>query len=230
TINNNLDPLNTPLFLEWSQKDKMFMVIVGKATGTITEGGDIYVLNVDSAIASLIYRPAELEKVKSFKGLDGGLSAELIVYEDSKLVKYHMESIKISSESINNMMLNMSTLPKEASIVFEYQENINNNRLEAAIKLISKKHIDGKIFNYNNLLYDIDNMNVTSLKKISSNYSVDHVTESSFQYEAFLAEVNYKLKKVGNNSIKSGKNSMVIVLVKNSKDSSWEIGEINVLK
>ncbi|MBC8060626.1 MAG: DUF4652 domain-containing protein, partial [Clostridiaceae bacterium] len=47
TINNNLDPLNTPLFLEWSQKDKMFMVIVGKATGTITEGGDIYVLNVD---------------------------------------------------------------------------------------------------------------------------------------------------------------------------------------
>jgi len=228
-LNSNSNLQNIPLFVEWSQKDEILMVI-GKETATIDQGGDIYVLNKDSGVAKLIYKSAALEKIKDLKGINGGLSAEIIVYEDFDFKKYHMENITISSEHINNMMSNMSTLSREASIVFEYQENINNNRFEAAIKLISKKHIDSKAFNYNSLLYDIDNMNVTSLKKISSNYSTDPVTKISFQHEAFSAEVNYKLKKDGNNVIKSGKNKLVFVLVKDDIDSSWQIGEINVIK
>lgn len=229
TISNNLNQKNVPIFLDWSQNKETLMVIIGKTTGAIAEGGDIYALNLDSAIAKLIYTPAELEKVKSFKSLNGGLNAELIVYEDSSFVKYHMENIKISPESINNMLINMSTLSKEAGIVFEYQENINNNRLEAAMNLISKKHIDSKAFNYNNLLYDIDNMNVVSLKKISSNYTIDQVTKASFQHEAFSAEVYYALKKDENTSIKNGKNSIVIILVKDNADASWKIGEMQII-
>lgn len=230
TIKNNSNGQSTPMFLEWSQKNEALMVIIGKTTEAVVEGGDIYTLNLDSAIATLIYKPAELEKIKSFESLNGDLKAQLVVYEDSNFTKYHVENIKISAERINNMLLSMRTLSKEASIVFEYQENINNNRLEAAIKLISKKHIDSKVFNYKELLYDVDSMDVASLKKITSAYDIDQITKTSFQHEAFLAEVYYKLKKDENAKIKSGRNSVVIVLVKDNANSSWQIGEMKVIK
>jgi hypothetical protein len=230
TINNASNEQNAPLFLEWSQKNEGLILIIGKATGTITEGGDIYFLNIDSAMAKLIYKPSQLEKIKDFKSINGGLNAEIIVYEDSSFTAYHIENIKISSEDLNNMAINMSTLPKAASIIFEYQEDINNNRLEAAIKLISKKHIDNKAFDYNKLLYDIDRMNISSLKKVSSSYDINPVTMASFQHEAFLAEVYYDLKSNINTDIKGGENSIMVVLVKDNIDSSWKIGEINRVK
>ena len=54
TINNDLNQQNTPILVEWSQKHEDLMVTIEKATGTTSAVKDSYMLNLDSAIASLI--------------------------------------------------------------------------------------------------------------------------------------------------------------------------------
>lgn len=59
TVNNDLNQQNTPIFLEWPQKEGTLLVRIGRGAGTLSEGGDDYLLNLDSAIANLIDKAAK---------------------------------------------------------------------------------------------------------------------------------------------------------------------------
>ncbi len=219
---------NTPMYLEWVPNEENLLVLIG--TQNSDQGGSIYSFNVNTGVAKLLYNPGELQKVKDFTIQSGEVMADIIVFEDSSQLKFHTDKIVISSNSIKSMMQNLGKLPKEASLIYEYQENINNNRLEVALKLISQKQIADKTINYQEYLYGIRKMNIKSLKIMAENYTINDNTKDAYEHKAFLAEVDYKLKEGKYTKVKQGKNDIMIILAKESIDSSWKISEIKEVR
>lgn len=228
SIRENEAQKNKPMYLEWVPGEDNLLVLMG--VGNSAQGGNIYSFNVNTGVAKLLYNPGELQKVKDFTIQNGEIMADIIVFEDSSQRKFHTDKIVIATDSIKSMMKNLAKLPKEASLIYEYQENVNNNRLEVALKLISQKQIADKTINYQEYLYGISRMNVQSLKMMNEDYSINDNTKNAYEHKAFIAEVDFKLKDGKYTKIKQGKNDIVIILAKDSIDSSWKISEIKEAK
>lgn len=91
----------TPRYIEWAD-DENLMFIIGSAHGTVSKGGNLYLLNVNTGKVSVILEtPDKKQQIVSTKKSGNNISLKVNVYEDSDYNKSHMENWTIYSFNVN---------------------------------------------------------------------------------------------------------------------------------
>lgn len=86
--------------------DENILVTIGLGYGTVTMGGNLYVLNINSGKSAVIDDTKDEKKQIANVRKDGNnLKYDIIVYEDDNLTKYHVENKVITdyNEKINDI-------------------------------------------------------------------------------------------------------------------------------
>ncbi|QGU96449.1 DUF4652 domain-containing protein [Clostridium bovifaecis] len=87
----NGEEQNSPKFIEWLD-DENIIVIVGLGYGTVSVGGSLYKLNVNTAEISEVYNASiPKQQVVSAKKVNDKLELQLLVYDDEDFIKSHTE-------------------------------------------------------------------------------------------------------------------------------------------
>lgn len=81
----------TPKFVEWYDEENL-IVIVGFSHGTVSPGGEIFKVNINTGSTELIYGvESDLEQVVSFKRANNELQLQVIIYKDDQMNEYTTE-------------------------------------------------------------------------------------------------------------------------------------------
>lgn len=105
----DIEPGKTPKYVMWLNNENL-MVIIGRATGTVNKGGNLYNINMNTNQVTTVYKSHDpKEEVISVKKQNdslekSGLILSLNVYEDDNLTKSHVEKVKFSYEKINELI------------------------------------------------------------------------------------------------------------------------------
>ena len=87
----------SPRYLEWADNKNIF-VIIGSSHGTVSKGGDLYMLNVDSnEVALLIKTPSKKQQIMSAQKSGNNINLKVNVYDDDAYNKSHVENWVIDS-------------------------------------------------------------------------------------------------------------------------------------
>ncbi len=217
SIINEKDKQNSPLFVEWADNNKLF-VIVGLGYGTVTRGGNVYVLNVDTGKTSLVYETKnEKEQVASVYNKNNALQLNLVVYEDSKMNAYHEESKTIKYEDVTNSKEN------NIETIYALQDSINSKRYAEALNNFSQDLKN----NYNSVLGNMESIKSMDIKKIIDITDTSLLKNENFaDFKIYCIEVNYNLDKDANSKLKNGICYHRFILEKQNKDSNWKIIDI----
>lgn len=96
-IVNKESSKKTPKYLEWKDNENL-LVIVGEAYGTVSDGGNVYLLNVNTGKLSLVYNALTTkQEVVSIKKVQEGYEFTLKVYDDDNFKNSHKEKAIMSS-------------------------------------------------------------------------------------------------------------------------------------
>lgn len=94
---------NTPMHIEWWD-DNNLLVVIGYGYGTVSLGGNLYLINVESGKTALLIenkdssnKPDPKQQVISASRDNNDIKYEVAVYEDNTLNKYHIENRVLSS-------------------------------------------------------------------------------------------------------------------------------------
>lgn len=114
------DSDNNKVFFELSDKSKQqsplsicfwddenILVTIGLGYGTVTMGGNLYVLNINSGKSAVIEDTKDPKKQIANVRKDGNnLKYDIIVYEDDNLMKYHVENKVLTdyNEKMNDII------------------------------------------------------------------------------------------------------------------------------
>jgi hypothetical protein len=91
----------TPRYIEWAD-DQNLMFIISSAYGTVSQGGNLYMLNVNTGKVSLILQTSDKkQQIVSAKKSGDNINLTVNVYEDSNYNKSHMENWTIYSFNVN---------------------------------------------------------------------------------------------------------------------------------
>ncbi|CAG7838829.1 hypothetical protein Z959_07155 [Clostridium novyi B str. ATCC 27606] len=83
---------DTPKYIEWFD-DNNLMVIIGNAHGTVSQGGNLYKLDINTGETTEIYNTKDKKKqVLSVKRHGDKLNLNILVYENDELLDSHKES------------------------------------------------------------------------------------------------------------------------------------------
>jgi hypothetical protein len=86
----------TPKFVEWLNEENL-LVIIGYSHGTVSPGGEIFKVNINTGSTELVYGlPSNREQVVSFKKGNNELSLQVVVYTDDNMNEYKTEQRTIS--------------------------------------------------------------------------------------------------------------------------------------
>lgn len=100
--NTKISPRN----IEWAD-DENLLVIIGSSHGTISKGGNLYMINVNTGETSLVLEtPNKKQQIMSVKKSDNNLNLKVTVYEDDNYNASHLENWIIYSfdSSLNKSM------------------------------------------------------------------------------------------------------------------------------
>ncbi|NMM62183.1 DUF4652 domain-containing protein [Clostridium sp. P21] len=100
--NNKLSPRN----IEWVD-DENLLVVVGSSQGTVSKGGNLYMLNINTGnTLSIIETSDKKQQIMSSKKVDNNVNLKVTVYEDDNYNKSHVENWTIYSfdSSLNKSM------------------------------------------------------------------------------------------------------------------------------
>lgn len=94
---------NTPMYIEWWD-DNNLLLVVGYGYGTVSLGGNLYLMNVDNGKTALIMDnkdksgkvDAKQQIVSAVKD-NNDIKYDVAVYEDNNMNKYHIENRVLSS-------------------------------------------------------------------------------------------------------------------------------------
>lgn len=91
----------SPRYIEWADNENL-MVIIGSAHGTVSKGGNLYLLNVTTGKLSLILQtPDTKQQIMSTKKNGNNIDLKVNVYDDNDYNKSHIENWTIYSFDIN---------------------------------------------------------------------------------------------------------------------------------
>ncbi|MDW8800122.1 DUF4652 domain-containing protein [Clostridium sp. A1-XYC3] len=96
----------SPRYIEWADDENLF-VVIGDAHGTVSKGGNLYLINVVTGKTSLVLETSsDKQQVMEIKKLESNLSLKVNVYDDDSYNKSHVENWSISSfdVSLNKQM------------------------------------------------------------------------------------------------------------------------------
>ncbi|KEI03874.1 hypothetical protein ADU80_09380 [Clostridium botulinum] len=87
---------DTPKYIEWFD-DNNLMVIIGSAHGTVSQGGNLYKVNVNTGETTEIYNTKDKKRQVLSAKLNGDkLNLNILVYENDDLLDSHKESKTIN--------------------------------------------------------------------------------------------------------------------------------------
>lgn len=99
SIKNNQEQI-TPKIAEWFDNSRL-LVVVGNAYGTITKGGQLYLIDIDSLKVMPVYLTGSLKKeVTGIKKEASGYKLNLNVYDDDEYIKCHSEEVLLDYSHI----------------------------------------------------------------------------------------------------------------------------------
>lgn len=91
----------TPKYLEFWNNTNLF-VIVGYGYGTVSVGGNVYNLDLNTGIVSTVYDTKDKKRqVVSMSKTASGLTMKINVYEDDNYLKSHYENLELSAKTID---------------------------------------------------------------------------------------------------------------------------------
>lgn len=91
----------TPRYIQWADAENL-MFIVGSAHGTVSKGGNLYLLNVSTGkVSTILETPDKKQQIVSAKKSENNINLKVNVYEDNEYNKSHMENWTIYSFSVN---------------------------------------------------------------------------------------------------------------------------------
>jgi hypothetical protein len=96
----------SPIYVEWLDNKNLF-VIIGSAHGTVSKGGNLYLLNVSTGKMSSVLQPSDKkQQIMTAKKSGNNISLKVNVYEDEAYNKSHTENWIIYSfdSSLNKAM------------------------------------------------------------------------------------------------------------------------------
>jgi hypothetical protein len=81
----------TPKFVEWIDEENL-LVIVGYSQGTVSLGGEVFIVNINTGSTDLVYGvTSNREEVVSFKKGNNVLDLQVVVYTDDNMSQYKTE-------------------------------------------------------------------------------------------------------------------------------------------
>ncbi|OBR92977.1 hypothetical protein CLRAG_22710 [Clostridium ragsdalei P11] len=91
----------SPKYLEWAD-DKNLLVVIGYSSGSISKGGDLYMLNVDTRDNEILIKmPSKKQQIMSAEKNGDIVNLKVNVYDDDVYNKCHVENWTINSFSTN---------------------------------------------------------------------------------------------------------------------------------
>lgn len=91
----------SPKYLEWAD-DKNLLVVIGYSNGSISKGGDLYMLNVDTEDNEILIKmPSKKQQIMSAEKNGDIVNLKVNVYDDDVYNKCHVENWTINSFSTN---------------------------------------------------------------------------------------------------------------------------------
>ena len=87
---------NTPKYIEWFD-DNNLMVVVSRAHGTVSQGGILYKVNIETGQATELYNTKDNKKQVVYAVKKGDkIDVQILVYEDDDLLESHEETKTIT--------------------------------------------------------------------------------------------------------------------------------------
>lgn len=105
SIKNNQEQI-TPKIAEWFDNNHL-LVIVGNAYGTITRGGQLYMVDVNSLKVIPVYLTDNLKKeVTAVNRTNDGYKLSINIYDDDEYIKCHTEEVFLDNSNILSVFKN----------------------------------------------------------------------------------------------------------------------------
>ncbi len=219
------DKQHTPLYIEWTEDGKL-LVIVGLAYGTVVRGGDVYLLDTETASSILIYK-ADIsigEEAAVLETKDEFLAIYLMKYLDDNKTTGTVEDIALMFDQVT-------------------EENIHSTD-EALIELIStfntkeaKKAEENFLMDYSSYnleelghISGIESSKLISLRRINNFY--DEIVKKDYGIDdvaTYLVEMDFKLQKAYDGPLKEGISYQAVTIVKPSGEESYKIADIFII-
>ena len=107
----------SPIFIEWADNKNLF-VVIGSAQGTVSKGGNLYLLDVSTGKASSVLQtPDKKQQIMTAKKVGDNINLKVNVYEDDNFDKSHIENWTIYAFDIN-LSKPMEVKNSEGKIVY----------------------------------------------------------------------------------------------------------------
>ncbi len=92
----------SPKYLEWAD-DKNLLVVIGYTNGSVSKGGDLYILNIDTGDNEILIKmPSKKQQIISADKNGNTVNLKVNVYDDDVYNKCHVENWTINSFSTNS--------------------------------------------------------------------------------------------------------------------------------
>lgn len=217
----------TPMHLEWWD-DENVLVVMGYAYGTLSRGGSLYLLNVETAEVSPVYIPPDDKRqVISGKKLGNKVQLDTLVYEDDNYNRSHSEEIICDTDMEALVRSNSKDLySPELKVMYDFTKFVNHKDYNSAIELLAPALKGASSMDNWKPLKNITSMNITKLVE-EPEWGVDKVEETYYTHKVYYAEIYYTVKDESYSNIKNDIYYHKIVIVKVNKDSPWTIAEMS---
>lgn len=91
----------SPLFITWVE-DKKLLVVIGSSQGTVSKGGNLYLLDINTGkISPVLQTPDKKQQIMNAEKAGNNINLKVNVYEDDNYNKSHIENWIINSFDIN---------------------------------------------------------------------------------------------------------------------------------
>lgn len=95
------NPKKSPRFIEWADNENL-LVVIGSSTGTVSKGGNLYMLNVNTGKVYLVLKtPNDKQQIMSVNKNNNKLNLKVNIYDDDVYNKSHIEEWNINSFDVN---------------------------------------------------------------------------------------------------------------------------------
>lgn len=217
SMSNEGKKQNSPLWIGWADNSNLF-VIVGLGYGTVTKGGNVYLVNVDTLKTSLVYKTKnEKEQVKSLEIRDNSLKLNLLVYEDSAMNVSHEEVKLIRYEDVTKVS------EDSIKILYDFAKYINEKNFDKLYSLFyGKQEINSLGF-----MGDIRGINSIDIKKVIDITDASLMPSNNYyDFRIYCMEANYDINEKVNTNLKTSTYYNRFILAKEGENSPWKVVEV----
>jgi hypothetical protein len=209
----------SPTFVQWFD-NQYLLTVVGFGMGTVSKGGDLYLVNVDTGKSTMIYETIGFneEIIRVEKG-EGTLQLKVRVFTD------HMDNYRDEDRVIPFKDVTGGRDAQEVKLIYDFADDINNERNSDAQDRMTASFnsiYEGKIGEFKS----IKAIEIMKLIDMTDQYLADAVTKQNGDYKIYYAKVSYDMDSSANNPVKTGLYFQQIIVVKETGGSPWRISDI----